>query len=628
MNHHSNSCVVVGCGPRGIAVLERLTQHLTEAGRATGGTLAPRPRVVVVEAVEPGAGRIWRTDQSRWLTMNTVIGELTMAPDSPRACQVPSFQQWLAGTSEPELAALGPHDYAPRWAYGRYLHEIYDLTIRALRQVAEVVEIGGRVTGIAQHPGGYTLDVSTATERQQLEARAVVLATGHPRITPRADACEFARLAADHPDLLYLAGDTVADFDLDAVAAETPVGVIGLGLSFYDLLLSFSVGRGGEFHRDGDRLVYQPSGKEPVLYAGSRSGMPIGTRGRSQKAAEHRFSPRIFTAAALGRLRADAARRRGTAQLDFSREVLPLLLAEIELVRLQAELRRRGGADQVDRLTADLIAAGTDPGARAGVLARYGLADVAPVDPARLARPFTGRTFGSPAEFTRELHGLLEVDLEHASLGNADGPVKAGLDVIREARDLLRAAVEADGLMPGEPGADFFFDVAPWLSLVSTGPPPVRTEQLLALSRAGLVQVVGPEVQFGFDNEQGMFSICSPAVAGSLRHVSALIDTRVPRELPVGDDDLLLDQLVRDGTAGTWRPPGAERSTGLRVHSATGRVIDRSGRLSAGLYAIGIPTEGVRWFTQISNGRPDTRTAFHRDADAIALDIVRHRLSR
>ena len=68
---------MVGTGPRGIAVLERL-----------GARLAARPparpvEVLVLDTVQVGCGRIWRTNQPEHLLMNTPAGEVTMFSGPP-----------------------------------------------------------------------------------------------------------------------------------------------------------------------------------------------------------------------------------------------------------------------------------------------------------------------------------------------------------------------------------------------------------------------------------------------------------------------------------------------------------------------------------------------------------------
>ena len=53
----SPAIVLVGAGPRGVSLLERIGANLPES---------PDPLVVhVIDDTELGAGRIWRTDQSR-----------------------------------------------------------------------------------------------------------------------------------------------------------------------------------------------------------------------------------------------------------------------------------------------------------------------------------------------------------------------------------------------------------------------------------------------------------------------------------------------------------------------------------------------------------------------------------
>ncbi|MDT4987408.1 MAG: hypothetical protein QOI74_1502, partial [Micromonosporaceae bacterium] len=83
---------VVGAGPRGVSVLERLCAHV----RAS----APdRPvRVHLVDPHRPGAGGVWRTDQSRHLLMNTVASQVSMFTDAsvPVAAREPgpSLYEW------------------------------------------------------------------------------------------------------------------------------------------------------------------------------------------------------------------------------------------------------------------------------------------------------------------------------------------------------------------------------------------------------------------------------------------------------------------------------------------------------------------------------------------------------
>jgi hypothetical protein len=70
----ARSVVIVGAGPRGTGVLERLA-----ASAPRYGVDAEHPLDVhLVDPYPPGAGRIWRTAQSELLWMNSMAADVTM----------------------------------------------------------------------------------------------------------------------------------------------------------------------------------------------------------------------------------------------------------------------------------------------------------------------------------------------------------------------------------------------------------------------------------------------------------------------------------------------------------------------------------------------------------------------
>ncbi|MER6121615.1 FAD/NAD(P)-binding protein [Streptomyces sp. NPDC001795] len=258
---------VVGTGPRGTSVLERLAVRLAE--RAT-----PRPvEVCAIDAHEVGPGRIWRTDQPLWSMMNTVSGEVTIFSGPPdggpaRAGAGPSLYEWWR-TVDPEEAA--PDTCAPRAVYGQYLAYALDriertvpaevLRLHRLRRYAESLT--------AEPDGRYLL---TLDDGRQVRADRVVLTTGHPLPALRSDQQALAEFAAQRPYLQYVRGDSAIDMPLTDIAPGSVVGIIGLGLSFYDVVAALTTGRGGRFVAAADgALRYRPSGREPFLVAGARS---------------------------------------------------------------------------------------------------------------------------------------------------------------------------------------------------------------------------------------------------------------------------------------------------------------------------------------------------------------------
>ena len=608
---------IVGSGPRGVAVLERIAARLVQSPSA-------RPtEVYLVDAEQVGCGRLWRSDQPEWFLMNTVCGEVTMFSGPPddepaRPGAGPSLAQWWSA-SEPGFP--GRDGYAPRYLHGRYLCYVVDAVERALPEGANLHRVQARVEDLMSTGDGYRLALSDGAD---VHVDRVVLTTGHARPEQKGQFRAHAEFAATRPHLRYYPGDSVADMPLDDIPDRSPVGAVGLGLSFYDLMLALSVGRGGRFAEvAGGDLRYLPSGREPLLVGGSRSGVPLPARGRNQKPPTLVFTPVLFTS--------DRVLRGAVfGEVDFMRDVLPWNLAEVELVYYRTALRERDGDEAATSFTADVVAAARKgvPPIRA-IAAGFGVGDLPLLDIERLARPFSDRFFRDPAEFEGVLTAHLRRDLEHAERGNYADPLKAALDVMRDTRWVVREIVDFGGLSPRSHREDFLGWFAPRSALLAAGPPRIRVRQALALLEAGIVRMVGPDARFtGCDLREGRFVVSSPKVAGSSTAVDTLIDARTP------DPDLFRDRspLTRNLLArGTWTGfvngsgPQAFRTTGVAVTRSPFHPIGSHGQVDTGLYVLGVPAEHTRWFTLVGSGRPGPWNEFTRDADAIADHALRGR---
>ncbi|GAB1692272.1 FAD/NAD(P)-binding protein [Krasilnikovia sp. M28-CT-15] len=655
---------IVGMGPRGLSVLERLLARLAE--QPTGAHV----RIWAFDPARHGAGRIWRPDQPDWYLMNTVAGEVTMysgGPDSgpPRAGAGPSLHQWLAAHPDPRWSRLGENDYAPRSVYGSYLCAVYRAVVarrpahvtvhavsapveRVARRATRVVsaEVGELADHSRRHdragrgePGGFVVTAGrgepggflVTAGRLRLPVDKVVLATGHAVTTPDLGERRLIDHADRHPGLRYVRGDSVCDLDLSGIEADEPVGVLGLGLTFFDVVRALTTGRGGRFETvAGDELRYLPSGREPRLVAGSRGGLPILARGANQKGPSYRYRPRFLTESAL----AEARRRTGRDQLDFRRDVLPLVRAEVDHVYYTGLVRQRLGESAAARFARLHLARRGQPGRpqdrqgerdgdTADLLAAFGLADAPAPDLQRLARPFTGMRFADPGAFGRHALDLLGDDAAQARHGNVSGPLKAALDILRDLRGVLRTAVEFGGLRAESHRDDFLGWFAPVNAFVSTGPGRERTAELCALIRAGLVTLIGPDVRVDPEPAGTGFALSSPQVAGSRRVVATLIDARMPRPSVRADCSPLTRQLLADGLITEYTVPGSRFAPGgATVTRAPFHAVGADGVADPDLYLLGIPTEGQRWFTQIGNGRPGPMSGFHADADSIAADVL------
>jgi methylaspartate mutase epsilon subunit len=165
--------------------------------------------------------------------------------------------------------------------------------------------------------------------------------------------------------------------------------------------------------------------------------------------------------------------------------------------------------------------------------------------------------------------------------------------------------------------------------MLSAGPSAERVEQLVALMEEGIVEIVGPSAQFtALDEPDGRFGVFSPQVEGSMRLATVLIEARMPNPNLPRNISPLLHQMLTDGLIAehvSVDPTGGDRfeTGGIAVTPAPYHVLDARGRANANIYCLGVPTEHTRWFTNVGSGTPDVTTAFVRDADAIAADVLR-----
>ena len=606
-------------GPRGLSVLERLCAN----ERAT--PQHSRITVHVVDPAAPGAGSVWRTDQSRHLLMNTVTSQITVYTDASSRIDGPvepgpSLWEWTSTTDhrDPETLrearTLGPNSYPTRAFYGSYLRDCFHrivagapshVTVRVHRSHAVAMADTHDVTG-----GSQAIRLANGTRLNDLDA--VVLAQGHvpSRLTPHQE--RTAGLARDH-HLKYVPPANPADVDLSGIEPGEPVLLRGLGLNFFDYLTLLTAGRGGRFHRSGTGLRYVPSGREPLLYASSRRGVPYHARGENEKGAFGRYLPRLLTPERIEQLRRRPVR--------FSEDLWPLIAREVECVYYETLLEAHGrGAE------------------RAGFGEKY-LADpdsVAVLDAYRieledrwsweqLTKPYGTRRFAGRAEFRAWVLEHLAADVAHARAGNVRGPLKAALDVLRDLRNEVRLAVDHGGLVGESHRDELERWYTPLNAYLSIGPPVSRIEEMIALIEAGVLVLTGPGTQLRINTAEPAFLALSTDVPGPTVRARVLIEARLPEPDLRRTRDPLMRHLVDTHQATPYRiarSNGTDYETGgLAVTERPYRLLDARGRPHPHRFAYGIPTEAVHWATA-AGIRPGVDSVTLADSDAIARAVL------
>jgi hypothetical protein len=627
---------IVGAGPRGTSVLERLLADVPADLRRAGLDIH------VVDPYPPGAGRVWRAAQPPLLWMNSMTQDVAMFPDQVTVLAGPlrtgpTLWEWIRDVAPglglpPDVAAEVARAH-PRWFASRPLlcHYLDWVMNRIVEQAPDGVlvhvyrtRVHDIVDQAVDHPAGREIGAPSPGPAAQivhlddgthLTADAVVLALGHLDAGRRDS--ELAR-GAKARGLVVVPPHYAADADLDVLAPGEPVIGMGLGLGFVDALLLLTQGRGGRFERGpAGVLEYLPSGLEPQLHIGSRRGVPYHSKIDYDWCSERPPLPRHFTpAAAMALPTADGL-------LDLQRDLWPLLARELTW----AYYHRLFSAhpDRVARswreADAGLAALPPSDPALAALIARTVPDPADRLDLGRLDRPLDGELFTSSQQLQDRIIGHVEQDLRR----RADPAHSADLALFQAF--LVGYGVLADVLATAPATAASRATMDGWwhglFSFYASGPPRPRAEELLAVARSGVLRFLGPNATVDLDAHRGVFRASSPALPGVDVVASALLQARQPHPSVQHADDVLVrrmsarGQYVEDVVG--QAPAPVYRSGRVRVDAAL-RLIDAEGRPHPRRFAVG-PWVAAGGFTA-AFARPRTNAGFFRQNDALARAVL------
>ncbi|WP_312802982.1 FAD/NAD(P)-binding protein [Corynebacterium variabile] len=536
----SRTLVIVGAGPRATGVLLALAA-LPEV---------PVTDIHVVDPYPAGPGRIWRADQPAEVWMNNTSDEITAYADGdpgvPAAVRGPDLAEWAGGRR-----------FVPRREAAAYLRDAFDRAVAALTGVT-VTEHRTRAEHVTPADGGVRhVHLADGTE---LRAGAVLLAQGHLDVDPG----DLGTVGEGHVPPGY-----TVDQDFSGIPAGADVLVRGFGLAFIDLMEILTEGRGGRFDRGAPVPTYVPSGCEPVLWVGSRRGVPY----RSKPA----DGPPTVELRHLVPENLDRVPRTPDGQLA------------------PGHLRRL--------LTAEL-------------LGQWSAVTDEPLDLHHIDRPLDGLAFPDRQAVEREVEKVALTNLVRAT--DRRHPQDGVLYSTLVASYVVLHSLLAEGLLD-EADRALVAQVEGSFSYVCSGPPPERLGNLLALHRAGLVRFLGPDTRFRRNTGAGpRFRADSPVVGGDAVTADHLVDARLAEVTVPSVTDPVLRGLLADGelVAGTGASGAAES---VFVVDGDNRAVGADGVTRDGLFLMGPSTSDP---VREGFGRPGQRTrvfpANRRVAEAVA----------
>jgi uncharacterized NAD(P)/FAD-binding protein YdhS len=600
----------VGLGPWGLAALERL---LDVAKRRTIPTT-----VHVIEPSDPGSG-IFGTHKADYLPLNTPCGQHVIHPTgsgTDRPSYAVTLHAWAQRMGYKWVGdrcmvsdvgeEISPHDFLPRTVMGDWLEWSYREVVAACPPFVSVVH--HKAYAVDLEPCGEHESVKLANGQRVLVDH-VILSTGHTPDRPQTGSDEVA-LSPYPVEALN-----------DAISPGRSVAVAGLGLVALDVMAALTVGRGGSFEEIEDgRLRYRPCGSEPTMYLFSRTGLPYASKPAGASDPTGSYTPVICTPETITRLRRANDGTLLQDRLDFRRDLLPLLVAEMRIrFHRQSALILDGSLDEAERVTRVLASAWTEGRFDETVLefvAQHGTFD------------FEGHLLGelspdpdlSSDDYESRIYKLIESDVADAV--TVDGrvtPVKAAFETLRILRDVLRFLIEFRGLTVGS-HVEFYSLISNRMKSAVAGPPVRRSREILALMDCGIVRVPwGPSPLVEAAN--GCFSIRSTQlVEPHAREVDFLVRGYLPDPTIERSRSSLITHLYKRGRIRPLRY--GERTIGSIDLTEDSHPVGRDGTVESRLWIFGALTEGVRYFTQYVPS-PNSRVRAFQDTEECAEAIFK-----
>lgn len=602
----SASIAIVGLGPRGLNILERLSA-LLNAGYAT-----PTLTLHLIDPAIPGQG-VHEWSQPQHLLVNTVAGQITMYSDDTvegagPVAPGPSFLDWVRargyrcvdGKYIVSSAGLeiGENDYLPRSLLGEYLTAVYDRLIASFpanvtlhnhrREVKQMTRLDNGKLAL-RLDGDYLIS-----------ADFCCLALGHCK--GRQD--EFDRMLEAMTNQGESKNSRLRFFRnpypiaaLSRISPADRVAICGAGLSATDVVSALTSGMGGRFEADAPGHVrYLSCGREPAMHMFSRQGVPFGGRAVNQKGVGGQYKARFFTRDAIDAARHRARLHSGSSQLDFDRDVWPVLKLEMAYVHECTQDKQWLDPRDYRPAPASLQAIDT------------------------LVAPLDGIRFATYADYQQFVQAYLRQDIADALEGNVENPRKAAADVIRDVRDNIRYAVDHCGLTP-ESHRRFLSHWCAVMNRIAVGPPKERNMELLALCEAGLLEFgMGPNPAIGYDGAAHRYTLSSTAFAQA--HAAAFdvfVRAKIDVFEPEQSTSALIEDLLASGLAAPFRN-GAFKPSGLAVSPAA-NLIDATGCVVDNVWALGNIAEGPTFYTYVLP-RPQVNSRAIQDAGKVALAML------
>jgi hypothetical protein len=565
---------IIGIGPRGLSVLERIIAL----------SIDPPHQPLDIKVFDPnlpGSG-CHNVKQPNHLLVNTVSSQITMFADesvseAKNIISGPNFYQWLCERPKDELSpkTILPNEYYSRALFGEYLNWVFHY----------LVDISFSHITIDYVPSEI-IDITKLDDNSWnlLDDRSLITNV------------EYLYLTTGHTKAKYINPDTAQEIfnpyplkeKLKNITSNQTVALQGLGLTACDILAELSIGRGGEFIRPQKGcLQYLPSGNEPKIIAYSRSGLPLSGRAENQKGTSKQYHAKFLTPEKVANFR-----ERG--DVSFIKDILPLLIKDMEYAYYESYLSQKKGLIAAQKFCNQFLYSRLN---EQKVLVAKTISIEDRFSWEKLTAPVPSYALASPDVYIAWLIDFLEADIKEAKKGNLSSPIKSASDVLRDLRDLIRSVIDFKGLTEeSHRWVDSVF--IPLMNRLAVGPPKERIEEMVALLKSGVLKLnLGPSPDVRHSSNTNLFTLKSTVWPELQEQANIKIHGKITIHSPEDDGtelwkNLLAKQYTRLYFNGNYHPGGIDVTPNMNV-------IDANGIEQNNIWALGIPTEGNKFYTFI-----------------------------
>ena len=578
------SIAIVGVGVKGTYALVRFLENASLPDYSS-----QQYHLHLVEPADLGSGITYSVDSKDYLLMNTVASQITAYADE--TCSIkgkkttgPSLKDW----ADIQGKLIGANEYPKRRDHGEYLCWVVK---EAMRKAPPNITFTIHKEAALDLKLGRTSHQLILESKKIIKVHSVLLSfggVGYKTNCINVDSQEVSYGSLKIEGRRFFTAYPLEKW-IQSISNKDSVGILGMGLGMIDAVISLTVGKGGSFVEcnDSGEYRYISSGKEPKIYCWCRSGLPAHARANNQKPLNFTVQPKKLNHKLIERVRQES----GFDGIDFKEKILPVLCQEMEQVFKSSKKLGKHSSK------------------------RFKTFDWEDWIQPKILRKDAFRDY---VHYREELIELLEDDLHEACLGNINGPFKAACDFLRDARDLIREAVEFAGLTPNS--HRWFVDIFTSAhNRLVVGPPLSRSKELLALYKSGVIDLgLGPNPKLFRDQSKGFSVITSHFNKEKEVSIDVLIDGRVTRK-----PSQLLQNLIKNGVLSL-----AELGNGKGDYSINavqcdnrGRVLSSNGKIQPGVHIVGQPAEGYLWYTFVAS-RPMVDSRAIRDADDWSLQAL------